>query len=72
MRNADFAMSQAKAAGRGQYALYDEDTNAVVQGRIALEADLRVALARARLTLACQPQAFTLLVVSRLSKCHSA
>ncbi len=56
MRNADFAMSQAKAAGRGQYAFYDEDTNAAVQARIALEADLRAALLRRELTLAYQPQ----------------
>jgi len=56
MRNADFAMSQAKAAGRGQYAFYDEGTNVAVQGRIELEADLRAALARGELTLAYQPQ----------------
>ena len=56
MRNADFAMSQAKASGRGQYAFYDEDTNVAVQGRIELEADLRAALARGELTLAYQPQ----------------
>ena len=56
MRNADFAMSQAKASGRGQYAFYDEDTNRAVQGRIELEADLRAALARRELTLAWQPQ----------------
>ena len=56
MRNADFAMSQAKAAGRGQYAFYDEDTNVAVQNKVELEADLRAALARGELTLAYQPQ----------------
>ncbi|MFN0160769.1 MAG: putative bifunctional diguanylate cyclase/phosphodiesterase [Burkholderiales bacterium] len=56
MRNADFAMSQAKATGRGQYAFYDEDTNIAVQGRVELEGELRSALARGELTLAYQPQ----------------
>ena len=56
MRNADFAMTRAKACGRGQYMFYDENMNIEVQRRVELEADLRAALARGDLTLAYQPQ----------------
>ncbi len=56
MRNADFAMSRAKASGRGQCMFYDETMNIEVQRRIELEAGLRKGLARSELTLAWQPQ----------------
>ncbi|MBL8382467.1 MAG: EAL domain-containing protein [Burkholderiales bacterium] len=56
MRNADFAMNRAKAAGRNQYAFYDEGVNLAVQARIELEGDLRAALERGDLHLVYQPQ----------------
>ncbi|MBL8378816.1 MAG: EAL domain-containing protein [Burkholderiales bacterium] len=56
MRSADFAMNRAKAAGRNQFAFYDEAVNLKVQGRIELLSDLRVALARGDLQMAYQPQ----------------
>ncbi len=56
MRSADFAMSRAKAAGRGQYMFYDQTMHIEVQRRVEIEADLRAALARGDLQLHYQPQ----------------
>ena len=55
LRNADFAMYQAKAAGRGRYALFEAEMHATALGRLSLAADLRGALDRDELFLHYQP-----------------
>ena len=55
LRNADFAMYQAKAAGRGRYALFEPEMHASALGRLSLEADLRRAVDRGELFLHYQP-----------------
>jgi EAL domain-containing protein (putative c-di-GMP-specific phosphodiesterase class I) len=55
LRNADFAMYQAKAAGRGRYALFEAEMHASALGRLSLEADLRRAVGRGELFLHYQP-----------------
>jgi diguanylate cyclase (GGDEF)-like protein len=55
LRNADFAMYQAKAGGRGRYALFEPEMHASALGRLSLEADLRRALDRGELFLHYQP-----------------
>jgi diguanylate cyclase (GGDEF)-like protein len=55
LRSADFAMYQAKAAGRGRYALFEPRMHTVALARLGLEADLRRALDRGELFLHYQP-----------------
>ena len=55
MRNADLAMYKAKSAGGGGFASYDPQMLSGLVERLALEADLRVALDRGELRLHYQP-----------------
>jgi len=55
LRNADFAMYQAKAAGRGCYALFQPEMHAAALGRLSLAADLRRAVDNGELFLHYQP-----------------
>lgn len=56
LRNADTAMYQAKAAGRGKYRLFDSTMHARAVARLALETDLRRALDAEELVLHYQAQ----------------
>jgi EAL domain-containing protein (putative c-di-GMP-specific phosphodiesterase class I) len=56
LRNADAAMYAAKAAGRNTFRFYDEAMNRRASQRLALESDLRRAVARHQLELFYQPQ----------------
>ncbi|MFC0388895.1 putative bifunctional diguanylate cyclase/phosphodiesterase [Muricoccus vinaceus] len=56
MRDADLALYQAKESGRGGYRFFSPEMNQKLLERRALEADLRVALARGDFRLAYQPQ----------------
>ncbi|WP_305784768.1 putative bifunctional diguanylate cyclase/phosphodiesterase [Symbioplanes lichenis] len=55
IRHADLALSRAKASGGDTVAAYDPAMLAGLVDRLALEADLRAALARDELTLHYQP-----------------
>jgi diguanylate cyclase (GGDEF)-like protein/PAS domain S-box-containing protein len=55
MRNADSALAHAKAAGTGQYRLYDNEMRRQVQDRLGLQDGLRVALEAGQLRLEYQP-----------------
>ncbi len=55
LRDADTALYRAKAAGKGDYAVFDPAMNAAAVARLELEADLRRAVARGELALAYQP-----------------
>jgi diguanylate cyclase (GGDEF)-like protein/PAS domain S-box-containing protein len=55
MRNADLAMYKAKSGGGSGYASYDPQMLSGLVERLALEADLRVALERGELKLHYQP-----------------
>jgi diguanylate cyclase (GGDEF)-like protein/PAS domain S-box-containing protein len=56
LKRADLAMYQAKAAGRNKVRFFDPAMQASVNARIALENDLRRALANDELVLHYQPQ----------------
>lgn len=56
MRNADTAMHQAKHQGRSSYKFYSEEMNTKLQERLALESELRYAIARSELFLHYQPK----------------
>ena len=56
LSNADAAMYAAKAAGRNTFRFYDEAMNRRASQRLALETDLRRAVARQQLELFYQPQ----------------
>lgn len=56
MRHADLALFKAKEGGRGSYQLYDEQMNAEIQARRAMEDDLQKALDRGEFHLVYQPQ----------------
>jgi diguanylate cyclase (GGDEF)-like protein/PAS domain S-box-containing protein len=56
LKRADTAMYQAKRAGRNTIRFFDPDTHAAMQNRIALETDLRHALAQNQLRLYYQMQ----------------
>ena len=56
LRNADFAMSRAKANGRRQYVFFEERMTAQVLSRNSIERDLRGALANNELQVFYQPQ----------------
>ena len=55
LRNADAAMYQAKAAGKGRWAVFHPEMHAAALSRLALAGELRQALEREELTLAYQP-----------------
>ncbi|MYN24979.1 putative bifunctional diguanylate cyclase/phosphodiesterase [Duganella levis] len=56
LRNADAALYQAKAMGRGNYQFYSEEMNARTLDRLTLESGLRHAVERGELQLKYQPQ----------------
>jgi EAL domain-containing protein (putative c-di-GMP-specific phosphodiesterase class I) len=56
LKQADLAMYQAKAAGRNAMRFFDQDMQAAVSARAAIEADLRFALRHKAFYLAYQPQ----------------
>ena len=53
--NADSALSNAKAAGSGQYRLFDRGMRSAVEERLAIQGGLRVALRTGALRIAYQP-----------------
>jgi len=55
LRDADLAMYEAKAGGRGRVALFDSSMHARVAEKLALEADLRRAIGEGQLTVQFQP-----------------
>jgi len=56
LKQADLAMYQSKAAGRNTVRFFDQGMQAVVNARVALEANLRQALRRNEFILFYQPQ----------------
>ncbi len=56
LRNADAAMYAAKAAGRARYQFYSSEMNQRASERLALEVELRHAVARDELFVIYQPQ----------------
>src|SRR5208282_4176824 len=54
--NADLALYRAKAAGRGRHVFFDRAIRAELEGRLALEAELRQAAERGEFELFYQPQ----------------
>ncbi len=55
LRNADVAMYEAKARGKGRWVLFESAMHAAAVARIAIEGDLRHALERDEFCLAYQP-----------------
>ena len=55
MRHADLAMDHAKANGKAQYAVFDQDMATAAMDRLTLEAELRDALDRAEFRIDYQP-----------------
>ena len=55
LRDADLAMYEAKAAGRGRVAVFDNRMHEQIADKLALEADLRRALGEGELSLDFQP-----------------
>lgn len=55
LRDADLAMYEAKADGRGRVALFDSSMHDKVAERLALEADLRHAIGEGQLSVHFQP-----------------
>ncbi|MDB5896113.1 MAG: hypothetical protein JWQ88_3644, partial [Rhodoferax sp.] len=56
LKHADLAMYQAKAAGRNTLRFFNPGMQAAVNARVALESDIREALAQQQFTLHFQPQ----------------
>ncbi len=56
IKKADVAMYHAKAKGRGNYQFFKEEIQAAAVKRLAIEADLRTALAKQQFVLYYQPQ----------------
>ncbi|MCK9389073.1 MAG: EAL domain-containing protein [Sulfuritalea sp.] len=56
MKRADLALYQAKAAGRNTLRFFDPQMQALINGRVALEADLRHGLQEKQFVLYYQPQ----------------
>jgi diguanylate cyclase (GGDEF)-like protein/PAS domain S-box-containing protein len=55
LRDADLAMYEAKAGGRGRVALFDSSMHEKVAEKLALEADLRHAIGEGQLSVHFQP-----------------
>jgi len=55
LRDADLAMYEAKAAGRGRLALFDSSMHERIADKLALEADLRRAIGAGQLSVMFQP-----------------
>jgi predicted signal transduction protein with EAL and GGDEF domain len=55
LRDADLAMYEAKAAGRGRVALFDSSMHERVAEKLALESDLRHAIGEGQLSVHFQP-----------------
>jgi diguanylate cyclase (GGDEF)-like protein len=55
LRKADMAMYEAKAGGRGQFVIFDDDMRRRVEGRLATETALRHAITRHEFELHFQP-----------------
>jgi diguanylate cyclase (GGDEF)-like protein/PAS domain S-box-containing protein len=55
LKQADLAMYQAKAAGRNTLRMFDQGMQAAVDARVAMETDLRTALAQSQFVLHYQP-----------------
>jgi diguanylate cyclase (GGDEF)-like protein/PAS domain S-box-containing protein len=55
LRDADLAMYEAKAAGRGRVVQFDTSMHERIADRLALEADLRHAIGEGQLSLVYQP-----------------
>lgn len=55
LRDADIALYKAKDCGKGQYVFFDTEMFAQVSHRLALETDLRYAIAREELCVFYQP-----------------
>ncbi len=55
LRDADLAMYEAKAGGRGRVALFDSSMHAKVAEKLALESDLRRAIGEGALSVMYQP-----------------
>jgi diguanylate cyclase (GGDEF)-like protein/PAS domain S-box-containing protein len=58
LRDADLAMYEAKAAGRGRVAVFDSSMHERVAEKLALEADLRHAIGEGQLSVMFQPMYF--------------
>jgi diguanylate cyclase (GGDEF)-like protein len=55
LRDADLAMYEAKASGRGRVALFDSSMHERIADKLALEADLRHAIGAGQLSVVFQP-----------------
>lgn len=55
LRDADTALYQAKAKGKGRYEVFDRQMHATIRRRLQLETDLRYALERQELIILYQP-----------------
>jgi diguanylate cyclase (GGDEF)-like protein/PAS domain S-box-containing protein len=56
LKRADMAMYEAKSVGRNQLRFFDPEMQAQVNARVAMEADMRKALAQGEFVLHYQPQ----------------
>ncbi len=56
VKNADIAMYEAKKSGRNNFLFFSDEMNELIQGRLWLENELRIALSRSALELYYQPQ----------------
>lgn len=55
LRDADTALYQAKAKGKGRYELFNRQMHAKIRRRLQLETDLRYALEKNQITIVYQP-----------------
>jgi diguanylate cyclase (GGDEF)-like protein/PAS domain S-box-containing protein len=58
LKQADIAMYQAKASGRNTLRFFDPQMQIIIDTRVAMEADLRLALAENQFELYYQPQVY--------------
>ena len=69
MRNADAALSRAKAGGKNRLEVFDRGMHAEAMARLRLESDLRRAVERRELTLVYQP--IVTLDTGRIEACEA-